>query len=268
MSERGASEPGAILLTVAYDGAPYCGFAMQESGTTVAGTLLDAARAMDPSVRAVRGVSRTDAGVHARGQLVAFDPSREIPPRGWALGLSSHLPASIAIRSAGVVERGFDPRRHALGKRYRYDLLLDRCRDPFVDRTAWRIGDPLDLDLARDEAASLLGTHDFRAFRSSADERTNTQRTLTSVTVETDGSDGRLVRVEVQGTAFLHNMVRIIVGTLVDVARGRLGAGACERALASGQRTDLGVTAPPHGLCLMSVRLDTEPSLRWPPAGA
>lgn len=259
------SDPGAVLLTVAYDGAAYQGFALQASGRTIAGELLAAIQKMDPSVQALRGSSRTDAGVHAHGQRVAFDPARVIPLRGWVLGLSSHLPPDIAVRSAGNLERGFEPRHHSLGKRYAYTLLLDRCRDPFVDRTAWRIGDELELEAARAEAASIIGTHDFRAFRSSADERTSTERTMTGILVEQNQADPRLVRIEVEGSAFLHNMVRIIVGTLVDVARGRLAAGACARALASGSRADLGITAPPHGLCLERVRLDREPDEVWPP---
>jgi len=220
---------------------------------------------MDPSVQSLRGSSRTDAGVHAHGQRVAFDPARAIPPRGWVLGLCSHLPSDISVRSAGMIDRGFEPRHHSLGKRYAYSLLLDRVRDPFLDRMAWRIGDELDLEAARSEAASLIGTHDFQAFRSSADERTNTERTMTGISVERVQADPRQVRIEVEGSAFLHNMVRIIVGTLVDVARGRLPAGACSRALASGSRADLGITAPAHGLCLERVRLDREPDEVWPP---
>ncbi len=253
-----------MLLTVAYDGTGYQGFAMQASGRTIAGSLLGAIQKMDPSVQSLRGSSRTDAGVHAHGQRVAFDPDRVIAPRGWVLGLCSHLPSDIAVRSAGFVERAFEPRHHSLGKRYAYKLLIDRIRDPFQDRLAWRIGDDLDLDAARAEAESMIGTHDFRAFRSSADERTNTERTMTGVLIERDQSDSRLVRIEVEGSAFLHNMVRIIVGTLVDVARGRLAAGACARALASGSRSDLGITAPPQGLCLERVRLDREPDEVWP----
>ncbi len=243
-------------MTVAYDGAGFHGFATQPSARTVAGELLGAVRAMDPHVRELRGVSRTDAGVHAMGQLVAFDTTTSIPARGWVLGLSSHLPPEIAPRDASIVAPGFEPRAHVLHKHYRYTLLEDCRRDPFLERTAWRLATPLDLDAARQAAAFAVGTHDFRAFRSSADERTTTTRTLLAVEVARALHDPRIVQIDVRGTAFLHNMVRILVGSLVDVARGRLGAPCVAEAIASGRRSDLGITAPAQGLCLMSVTLD------------
>src|SRR5207248_664093 len=130
----------------------------------------------------------------------------------------------------------------------------DPVRDPHLERIAWRIGGRLDLAAARAEAATLLGTHDFRAFRSSSDERTETTRTITRVDlVEGAQGDPRLLSIVVEGTAFLHNMIRIVAGTLVDVAGGRLAPGACARALVSGARTDLGITAPAKGLALDEV---------------
>lgn len=245
----------AILLTVAYDGADFCGFAPQKSGRTVHGILTEAARSLDPNVSLLRGASRTDSGVHARGQAVSFDPTRTIPCKGWVLGMNSALPQDVAIRQARVVPQGFDPRAFGRGKRYRYALMLDRVRDPLVDRRAWRLDPPFDEAKARAEAATLLGTHDFRAYRSSADERVVTVRTLTRCEL-VHQPDPRLVEIVVEGSAFLHNMVRILVGTIVDVARGRLAPGACARALSSGARTDLGMTAPAHGLMLDEVFLD------------
>src|SRR5262245_52676739 len=112
-----------VLLTVAYDGQPFSGWAPQRNAPTVAGELLAAIQTMQPDVREVRGASRTDAGVHARGQRAAFDAEGAIPPRGWVLGLCSRLPASIAVRSASLVPAGYDPRRHGRGKRYVYTLL-------------------------------------------------------------------------------------------------------------------------------------------------
>lgn len=255
-----------ILLTVAYDGAGFHGYALQPSARTVAGELLGAIQAMDPKVREIRGVSRTDAGVHATGQLVAFDSSSSIPPRGWVLGLLAHLPDEVATRRAAIVPAGFDPRHHVAHKHYRYSLLLDQVRDPFLDRTCWRVGAALDLGLARQAAALVVGTHDFAAFRSSADERTSTTRTILSVEIARALHDPRLVTIDVRGTAFLHNMVRILAGTLVDVARGRLRPTCMTDALASGQRADLGITAPPQGLCLVSVTLDEAAGVcdHWP----
>lgn len=250
-----------VLLTVAYDGRPFAGFAAQPAQRTIAGELLGALQAIDPGIRAIRGASRTDAGVHARGQRVAFDPVLEMPTRGWALAVARHLPAEISVRRAARVPLGFSPRFQNQGKRYRYLLLSDPTRDPFLEGRAWRApGLPREgaLEALAREAEGCLGTHDFAAFRSSADERENTTRTLHAVRVSADPEDPRITRVDVEGDAFLHNMVRILVGTLVDVARGRLAPGAVARALASKRREDAGITAPPDGLYLEQVMLADE----------
>jgi tRNA pseudouridine38-40 synthase len=219
----------------------------------VHGVLTEAVRSLDPNASPLRGASRTDAGVHARGQVVALDPSRAIPCKGWVLGVNAALPVDLAVRHAREVEPGFEPRAFGRGKRYRYVVRIDRVRDPLSDRRAWRIDPPFDAERARGEAAALLGTHDFCAFRSSSDLRVQTTRTLTRVDLV---EDERTVEVIVEGSAFLHNMVCIIVGTLVDVGRGRLAFGAVARALASRDRSDLGMTAPAQGLFLDEVFLD------------
>ncbi len=263
----GGALPAGILLTVAYDGRPFSGFAHQPDRRTIAGELLHALRAIDPTIREIRGSSRTDAGVHAFGQRVAFDPSREIPTRGWVLGTARHLPWEIAVRRASIVPRGFTPRFASLGKRYRYLVLRDLVRDPFLEGRVWRVDqmrDDASIARAAAEASLAVGTHDFAAFRSAADPRENTVRTLRSIVVEVDRDDPRLVRIEVQGDAFMHNMVRILVGTFVDVARERLDPGAVTRALASKRRDDAGITAPPDGLYLVSVALSDEGHGAWP----
>lgn len=255
----------AIALTVAYDGAAFAGFAPQRGGRTVHGALAEAIATMDPGVGRVSGASRTDAGVHATGQVVIFNPMRTISLRGWVLGLNGRLPGDVAVRAARIVPRGTRPGDVSVGKRYRYLVLRDLVRDPLLDRHAWRIADPLDVDRMRREAEALLGTHDFKAFRSSKDHRTDTLRTLTAVELRFGDDEGftgprwrdaRMMSITVEGTAFLHNMVRILAGTLVDVGRGRCEPGVVERAFASGDRNQLGITAPPHGLHLEEVRLD------------
>jgi tRNA pseudouridine38-40 synthase len=256
-----------VLLTVAYDGRPFAGFATQRDQRTVAGELLGAVRALDPSIREVRGASRTDAGVHARGQTVAFDAERSIPPRGWVLGTTQHLPPEIAVVRASFVEVGFVPRFASAGKHYRYLLLDSRVRDPFLVGRAMRVDGitrPEVLERARREATLALGTHDFAAFRASGDPRANTVRTMRRLDVSIDPADGRLARVDVEGDAFLYNMVRILVGTIVEVAQGRRPEGAIARALASRDRADAGLTAPPDGLYLERVFLREEGRERWP----
>jgi tRNA pseudouridine38-40 synthase len=256
-----------MLLTVAYDGGPFAGFVVQPGQRTVAGELLGALRALDPKIREIRGASRTDAGVHAHGQRVAFDTETAIPPRGFALGASRHLPHEIAVRRASIVPEGFSPRFSNRGKRYRYLVLRDPARDPFLEGRAWRAPGKLDeaaIERASRDATAAVGTHDFAAFRSSADERDVTVRTIRALTVSVDPADPRLVRVDVEGDAFLHNMVRILVGTLVDVARGHRPPGSIARALASRDRRDAGITAPAEGLYLEEVLLDDEGRDAWP----
>lgn len=253
-----------MLVSVAYLGTDFSGFARQPTARTVAGELDGAVRAVDERASLVRGVSRTDAGVHARDQRVAFDACLDIPPRGWALALARHLPSSIAIWRAATVPAGYDPRAHATGKVYRYAIHQGPVRDPFLDDRAWRIDERLNHAGLRAEAQALVGEHDFAAFRSSSDERSDTRRVLTRLDLHENPEDSRQLAIEVEGRAFMHNMVRIIVGTLVDVARGRLAPGACSRALASRDRRDLGITAPAHGLCLDRVRLDVEGEDAWP----
>jgi tRNA pseudouridine38-40 synthase len=261
------AERRGILLTVAYDGRIFAGFAPQPGQRTISGELLGALQAVDPAIRHIRGASRTDAGVHAHGQRVAFDSAAGIPPKGWVLAVTRHLPREIAVRSASFVPPGFSPRFTSGGKRYRYLILRDPVRDPFLDGRAWRTQSFADAEAvarAQREARAALGTHDFAAFRSSADARTNTVRTVRAIDLVEDPHDARLLRVDIEGDAFLHNMVRILVGTFADVARGRLAEGAVTRALASRDRTDAGITAPGEGLYLEQVLLDEEGTGTWP----
>ena len=251
-----------VLLGVAYDGGPFSGFARQPEARTIAGELDGAVRAIDPSASLVRGVSRTDAGVHARAQCVAFDTAKDIPPRGWALALAQHLPDEISVVRAARVPAGYDPRSHARTKTYRYSLLERLVRDPFLSRYTWRVAERLNHPRMAEEAHALLGEHDFRAFRAAADPREDTIRHILRADLE-PSSEGRL-HIVVTGNRFLYKMMRIIAGTLVDVGRGRLEPGAVRRGLASGSRALLGVTAPPDGLCLEQVTLDEAGVEAWP----
>ena len=262
LETRGAK---GVLLRVAYDGTAFHGWASQKGARTVEETVRGAVLEMDPRAGALRGTSRTDAGVHAEGQLVAFDVTRDIVSRGWVLGLNQHLPEDVAVRAAWAVPPGYSPRFAAVGKRYRYRVLVDDVRDPSWRTRAWRISS-LDREAVVREAESALGTHDFAAFRGAADERTNTVRTLTRMAIEPE-ADPRIVAIVVEGNAFLYNMVRILAGTLVDVGRGRLAGGAIARALETRDRGTAGITAPAQGLTLESVDVAMPPDAgdRWPP---
>jgi tRNA pseudouridine38-40 synthase len=253
--EHAMREPiHGVLLKLAYDGTRFHGWAAQKQGErTVEEALVGAIRTLDPRATAPRGTSRTDAGVHAEAQMVAFDASLAIPARGWVLALNQHLPEDVAVRSARSVPAGFHPRFSNRGKRYRYRLLLDRVRDPHERVRAWRLGWPLDLELVEKEARAVVGTHDFAAFRGAADERNETARTITQCAIERERE--RIVSIVITGDAFLYNMVRIIVGTLVEVGRRKIEPGVVARAIASGDRRVAGQTAPAHGLTLEHVDL-------------
>lgn len=254
-----------VLLTVAYDGAGFVGWARQRTGRSVQETLHGALRRVDPSASVPRGTSRTDSGVHADAHPVAFDARLPLGARGWVLALNSHLPRDLAVRSARLIRAGYNPRFASRCKRYRYRILLDTVRDPHLCGRTWRIGWALDLDRTRREAQRLVGTHDFAAFRAAQDGRRETRRSLARVALEHEG--GRVVAVVVDGDGFLHNMVRIIVGTLVDVGRGRLPEGTVARAFESRERRLLGPTAPPEGLTLEHVDLELPEGAGapWPP---
>jgi tRNA pseudouridine38-40 synthase len=251
-------------LTVAYDGAPFAGYARQPHARTIAGELDGAVRAIDPRASLVRGVSRTDAGVHAVAQRVAFDSVLQIPSRGWALALMRHLPREIAVRRAASIPPGFEPRHHALRKTYVYRLYQSDLRDPFLAGRAWRVPQRLNHSVMAASAQSLIGEHDFAAFRAAGDEREETVRKIFRIEVRTDSRDPRLLEIAVEGDRFMYRMVRIIVGALVDIGRNRLAEGALARALETRRRRDLGVTAPADGLCLEQVLLDDEGSDAWP----
>ena len=255
-----------VLLTIAYDGTAFLGWATQKVGRTVEDTVRGAILAVDPHASPPRGVSRTDAGVHAEGQLAAFDATVGMPPRGWVLTLNQHLPDDVAVRAAQIVPVGFAPRFANKTKRYRYDLVLDKVRDPLLANRAWRIGYDMDMGLMTRESQAIVGTHDFAAFRAAADERIETVRTIESVAVERVPGSDRRWSVTVEGTAFMYNMVRILVGTLVDVARGHLPEGTIARAIAGRDRALAGLTAPAHGLTLahIDVVLPESAGERWP----
>jgi tRNA pseudouridine38-40 synthase len=245
-----------VLLTVAYDGRRFSGWARQTNARSVAGELDGAIAVIDPKASQTRGLSRTDAGVHAREQLAAFDTDKDIGLRGWVLAISQHLPDEIAIVRATRVPPGFDARRYLTRKVYRYTVLHSSVRDPFLEGRAWRIYERLNHSALNEIAQSLLGKHDFGAFRGAADTRTDTVRQIFRIEVRKAHSDERITLIEVEGDKFLYNMVRIIVGTLIDIGRERRPKDALNRALVSRDRTDLGMTAPPDGLCLERVMID------------
>jgi tRNA pseudouridine38-40 synthase len=237
-------------LTVEYDGTDFCGWQRQENGLSVQASIEDALASMLQKPTAVRGAGRTDAGVHALGQVAHFDAEARIPLIGYHRGLNSILPHSIAIRSVEPVASDFDARFSARGKLYRYSIWSGQTRSPMRDRYVWHLRRTLDVARMQEAANALVGRHDFNAFRASDCERKTTERTLARVSVE---RADELVTVEVAGDAFLKNMVRIIVGTLAEVGFGKRPPADVQRVLEGKDRRQAGVTAPPQGLTLVHV---------------
>jgi len=245
-----------IRLIVEYDGTALCGWQRQVNGPTVQGHLEDAlARMLDHEV-CVIGASRTDAGVHARGQVASFRTERPIPLHGIRRGLNSMLPSAIAIVEASEAADDFHPRFSATGKHYRYLVLTRSDRSPHWRARAWHHPGALDLAAMRQAATALLGEHDFAAFRASGCTARSTKRRIDDIAIAAEASEAGLIGVDVRGNAFLRNMVRIVVGTLVEVGAGRRPIEQVAEILASRDRTRAGITAPPQGLELVSVRYD------------
>jgi tRNA pseudouridine38-40 synthase len=242
-----------IRLVVEYDGTTLCGWQRQATGPTVQGHIEAALAKLLTHQVSVVGASRTDAGVHARGQVASFRTERPIPLHGIRRGLNSMLPDAIAIREVTEVGDDFHPRFSATGKHYRYSIWNVFDRSPLHAR-AWHEPEPIDEALMREAATALVGRHDFAAFRAAGCSAKTTVRHLESIEVTRD-PDG-LVIVDVRGNAFLRNMVRILVGTLAEVGTGDRPVAQVAEILAAGDRTRAGITAPARGLELIEVRYD------------
>ena len=245
-----AEEPRNLRVVVEYDGTDFSGWQRQAAERTVQGCLEDAIREMTGETVTVRGAGRTDAGVHAAGQVASFALGARIPVQGILRGLNSILPADMALVEVAEADPAFDARFSARGKVYRYEVWNHLVRSPRHARTTWHVRGALDMAAIREAASALVGEHDFRAFRASDCERRTTRRIVRRLDVDRQGPE---VSFEVEATAFLKNMVRILVGTLVDVGRGRLTSGTIARMLDTGDRTAGGVTAPPQGLTLVRI---------------
>jgi tRNA pseudouridine38-40 synthase len=239
-----------IQLTIEYDGTELCGWQRQANGPTAQQHLEEAVATMVGAPTTVTGASRTDAGVHALGQVAHFVTTSTISPYGFRRGINGMLPRSVAVVDAREAPDGFHARFWARGKHYRYRVLARRDRSPLLDRFVWHRFGALDLAAMREAAALLVGEHDFAAFRAASCDAPGTVRRLGAIDL---ALRDEVVEIDVRGNAFLRNMVRILAGTLVEVGAGRRPVASVAKALASGDRLDAGITAPPQGLCLVAV---------------
>jgi tRNA pseudouridine38-40 synthase len=247
-----------VKLVLEYDGTRYVGWQVQPNGPSIQAEVERALATLHRSPRRVTGAGRTDAGVHARGQVasLALGEERPLPLAAYVKGMNALLPDDVAVRAASVEPDGFDARRSARGKRYRYRIEVAPTRAPLSRLQAWQLFRRLDVAAMGAAAATLVGRHDFASFQAADCASAHAVRELRRL--ELVEVDGRL-EVVAEATAFVKHMVRNLVGTLVEVGQGRRDASSMPALLAARDRTLAGKTAPPHGLCLEEVF--------YPPAG-
>jgi tRNA pseudouridine38-40 synthase len=242
-----------LLLTLRYDGSAYHGWQVQENAVTVQQTLQDAIEAVFGDRLPVTGCSRTDAGVHAKMFCVNFRTDSALACDRIPYALNAHLPDDIGVYACRQVPDDFHARYSCVSKQYVYVIRNSPFRDPFAVGRAATVRWPLDEDMLHREAQAFCGTHDFAAFAAAGGSVEDTVRTVHEARVR---RDGETVCFEVRADGFLYNMVRIMVGTLLDVASGKLPQGSIPEILRSLDRSRAGVTAPPQGLYLQSVQYD------------
>lgn len=237
-----------IKLLLEYDGTAFAGWQVQPEQRTVQGVLESALSQMTGEKVSLTGSGRTDAGVHASGQVANFRTEKDIPLKAFNEGLNAVLPRDIAVLKAEETDPEFHSRFGAKSRLYRYQIITRRS--PLLERYAWRILYPLNRDVLPELCNLILGPHDFTAFASAQAEVDNF-----NVNVARAGwkDYGGVLSFEILADRFLHNMVRILVGTMIDTARGRLKPEDMARILESKDRTLAGKTAPACGLCLVKV---------------
>lgn len=251
-------------LTLAYDGTAFHGWQQQEPPDreplrTVAGVVGGALRRLLGQSVSLVGASRTDAGVHAGGQVAHFDASVRIPLDRLAHAINSRLPEDVEVIGVEHAASDFDAISNAVAKQYRYRIFNTTQRPLHKRYYVWHCWTPLDIGAMRDAAARLVGTHDLAGFAAAGHGRTSTVRTIFDCRIETKMPE---LQVVVEGGGFLYNTVRIIAGTLVEVGRGRFGPDVIDRVLVTGDRSLGGPTLPAHGLCLEWIKYGEAKSMR------
>jgi tRNA pseudouridine38-40 synthase len=240
-----------VKLILEYDGTRYVGWQLQPNGPSIQAEVERALAALHQAPRRVTAAGRTDAGVHALGQVVSFPEAAPLPLAAYVKGMNALLPQDVAVRAATLEPDIFDARRSASGKRYRYRIANGETRAPLSRLQAWQVFRPLDVAAMQAAAAPLVGTHDFAAFQASDCESRHAVREVRRL--EVLSCPGAEVAVVVEATAFVKHMVRNIVGTLVEVGLRRRDPAGMADLLAGRDRTQAGRTAPPQGLVLEEV---------------
>jgi tRNA pseudouridine38-40 synthase len=240
-----------IRLIIQYDGSKYSGWQVQPGKNTIQGELVNAVSTLVGYRTFVHGASRTDAGVSALGQVGLFEIDSPIPTENFAEAINDRLPRDIVIVSAEQAEPKFDLIGGVKNKLYRYTIYQARHRPVLKINQCWHIPNKLDVPAMNQAAQLLVGTQDFKSFATAKDKRESSVRTIFSCTVT---PEDKWIYIDVRGNSFLYNMVRNIVGTLVEVGRGRWQPEKITEILAAKSRTAAGPIAPPEGLCLMWIK--------------
>lgn len=240
-----------IRLLVSYDGTDYCGWQIQPNGITIEEILNEKLKKLTGEDIHVIGVSRTDSGVHALGNVAVFDTDSPIPPERMAYALNQKLPADIVIVKSEEVPPDWHPRyQEQISKTYEYHIYNAQIPDPLKRRYSTFVSFPLDVGKMQDGAAYLEGEHDFASFCNIRTNAENTVRRIDRIEIEKEDRD---ITIRVTGNGFLYNMVRIIAGTLIRVGRGFYTPEKVKEILEAEERTEAGVTAPPEGLTLVKI---------------
>ena len=252
MTETEQRETVRVALGVEYDGSGYCGWQMQSHGTRTVQHEVEKALSIvaDHPVQVVCA-GRTDTGVHATGQVVHFDTQAERKPRAWVMGVNTHLPGDVCIHWAQRVDSAFSARFSATMRSYRYIIQQRPARPALYNHRVTWVHNELDSVAMQQAAQALLGENDFSSFRSSACQSEHAMRFVKSIEVT---AEGEFVYIDIQANAFLHHMVRNIVGSLLKVGSGEQPVDWIARLLALKDRTRAGPTAPAAGLYLVAVQ--------------
>ena len=244
-----------ILLTISYDGSQYGGWQRQHNAISVQQRVEEALALTVGAPVAITGASRTDAGVHALGQRAHFDTRSTISPDKFPFALNTRLPKDIRVLDGQRVPDTFHARFDAAGKRYTYRIHNAPHASAQYRSLCAHVPQPLDVEAMRQCLPALIGTHDFAAFQAAGGTSKTTVRTLRKAALLQDGST---LTLHILGNAFLYNMVRIIVGTLINVGQGKFSANPFQEALQTGNRLSLGFTAPARGLELTEVYYEND----------
>lgn len=239
-----------VKLIVAYDGTDYCGWQIQPNGITVEEVLNRALSRLTGEEIRVIGASRTDAGVHARGNIAVLDTASTIPAERFAYAVNPLLPEDIVVVKSEEVPQDWHPRYQNSVKTYEYRILNREMPDPLKRKYTWHVSFPLDIDKMREAAEHLKGQHDFRSFCSVHTAVKSTVRTIYTLDIVKSGDE---IIIRISGNGFLYNMVRIIAGTLAEVGRGFRTPEDVRDLLTAKEREQAGATAPPQGLTLIRI---------------